>query len=386
MRTRISKLTVIPYLLCSVVPLLAQDWSAVPALPVKTFDLDNILLPEDPTEIHEIKAITADPASGEILYAAINTLTPSFSTLNPYQPSNRIYRFPTDNAAWQLLYTAPPSTDSFALEIGLAADPYRPQRIYLGITSQGEDGGVYRSEDGGASWRRVDSSLPSGAFGNKVALTNWSFDPQDAEIVYGGGYSLAYKSDNGGDTWEALEIPSNGPTHLAVAPNAPDCIYAGTPSGVFKSTDAGATWSPTSLTASAVQILVVDQTDADVLYIGAGNGTLLISRDGGQTTETADLPRQVGALLQYPANPAVLFVGTANGVFISQDKGNHWAPWGFSRPVDQLALGGQGPHSAYALSQGRIYRTNISENLFTTVIAADSWGRLKRRITLGSAR
>src|SRR5690606_17248846 len=87
----------------------------------------------------------------------------------------------------------------------IACSPSDPDRMFAGSA----DGGVWRTADGGATWRPVTPSAPTGAIG---AL---AIDPTDERIIYAGTGEANYanhsrygaglrKSVDGGDTWELL--------------------------------------------------------------------------------------------------------------------------------------------------------------------------------------
>jgi photosystem II stability/assembly factor-like uncharacterized protein len=128
-----------------------------------------------------------------------------------------------------------------------------PRRMFIQF-----HGGVYRSDDGGETWREIGSGLPSD-FGFPLAL-----DPSDPDSAYvipltgdfdrvtPGGHVRVYETRDGGDTWAPRGdgLPARG-AYLTVLRRAFDRagegsalqLYFGATSGdVFGSGDAGATW------------------------------------------------------------------------------------------------------------------------------------------------
>src|SRR5260370_5549930 len=128
--------------------------------------------------------------------------------------------------------------------------------------SVGYGDGIYRSDDGGKNW--LNLGLKRSEHIGRVVV-----DPRDAKVVYvaaegplwgPGGDRGLYKSADGGKTWKAvLTISENtGVGDVAIDPSNPDIIYAaayqrrrhvftlidgGPESAIYKSTDAGATWN-----------------------------------------------------------------------------------------------------------------------------------------------
>ena len=129
------------------------------------------------------------------------------------------------------------------------------------LWSAGGERGVYKSTDGGKTWKKTLGE------GDWVGATDLVIDPRNADVLYaatwqrhrtiagymGGGPGTAiYKSIDGGENWTKLSngIPSSnlGKIGLAISPQQPDVVYAAIEldrrkGGVFKSIDQGASWN-----------------------------------------------------------------------------------------------------------------------------------------------
>jgi photosystem II stability/assembly factor-like uncharacterized protein len=104
---------------------------------------------------------------------------------------------------------------------------------------------VFKSVDGGASWRAVNAGLRGSLFHLWVRVL--AIDPATPTMLYAGTADGAFRSANGGASWTAIGAGLDGPfvTALAIDPMRPGTLYAGTGTGgVFKSTDRGASWKP----------------------------------------------------------------------------------------------------------------------------------------------
>ncbi len=119
--------------------------------------------------------------------------------------------------------------------VTLAFDPATPTTLYAGA-----DDGVYKSEDGGVTWRTANRRLPG--------VRTLAVDPAAPTTVYAGTKNGAYKSDNGGATWRAI---NNGlgerPAAYALTldPANSQIVYAGTRNGVYRRViDAEQRWRP----------------------------------------------------------------------------------------------------------------------------------------------
>jgi photosystem II stability/assembly factor-like uncharacterized protein len=106
---------------------------------------------------------------------------------------------------------------------------------------QAHDGGVFRSNNGGATWSRVNSEmkLRQRAFYYLAVYA----DPQRANTVYAPNVDACWKSTDGGKTWRPLR-PPHGDNHIVwVNPHDTNILLEGNDGGASVSTDGGKTWS-----------------------------------------------------------------------------------------------------------------------------------------------
>src|SRR5262245_57134611 len=188
-------------------------------------------------------------------------------------------------------------------------DPSDPSIVFVAalghVYGANPDRGVYRSQDGGVSWRKVLFK------NNDLGAIDLAFDPTDARTIYAslwntrrppwsvyppsyGPGSGLFKSTDGGDTWQPLTngLPSEGVGRIgiAVAATNRNRVYAivdAKEGGLYRSDDAGATWSKASSDARMwgrgwdFGKVVVDPKNADLVYVS--NTGVYRSRDGGRT-------------------------------------------------------------------------------------------------------
>ena len=168
-----------------------------------------------------------------------------FRTKSGEQYRGGLFRRAIDEEAWQPVTAGlPDNVEARAF----AVHPQDPDVIYAGTQD-----GPYRSTDKGKTWKRLD-------FPERGAVI-WSlaFHPSDPKVMYAGTAPVhIYRSDDGGDTWRKLSAES--PEHcfmgagfptrtvrIAIDPARPDDVYAGLEvSGVIASRDGGETWTDLS--------------------------------------------------------------------------------------------------------------------------------------------
>ncbi|HEY4575920.1 MAG TPA: hypothetical protein VIJ26_18210, partial [Thermoanaerobaculia bacterium] len=188
--------------------------------------------------------------------------------------------------------------------------------------------GLYRSGNGGRTWRRVLSCQVNDE--DLAVIQDLRVDPEDARNVYAyatvsNGSShfgfAAYRSRDGGAHWKALRILLSS---FAVAPSDFRILYAVDPvqARLLRSADGGDHWNVVngSLPAGVDTLfgsMVVDGGDPDTVYLGAASG-VQVSHDGGATFALVDAPfeagkRQVGRLGTDLSRPGLVYAMPAAG-------------------------------------------------------------------------
>ena len=228
--------------------------------------------------------------------------------------------------------------------------PRDPDLVYvaaLGHTfGPSHERGVFRSRDGGATWKCV-------LFVNdSTGAVDVAMDPVNPRILYagfwqvmrtpwslesGGPGSALYKSTDGGDTWKKLTgsgLPTGicGKIGVTVSPADPDRVFAmieAEEGGLFRSDDGGRTWARVNQERNLRQRawyythVYADPKNADVVYVL--NVQLMRSKDGGRSF--APIPQPHGDnhdLWIDPADARRMIEANDGGVNVSLDGGASW--------------------------------------------------------------
>ncbi len=215
----------------------------------------------------------------------------------------------------------------------LAVHPRNPRILYAGT----EAWGVFKSVDGGATWRSSNAGLGTGS--PDVWIRALVIDPRDPDNIYAASLSGrgVFRSENGGRSWAPASqgLPRagagfHGIDSLILDPRSPRTLYAGSLGGVFRSTNGGRTWTPrrSGLPAGrTISALALDRSTG-VLYAGGGLGRLYRSADQGKSWRTSDsgIPRSapILSLTIDPGESRRLLAGTTAGLFRSTDAGRSW--------------------------------------------------------------
>jgi photosystem II stability/assembly factor-like uncharacterized protein len=247
-----------------------------------------------------------------------------------------------------------------------------PSTIYVGVGT----GGVLKSTNNGTTWDGVFDKQPVASVGAVAVSQN---NPKIVWVGTGEGNSRnssswgdgVYKSTDGGDTWKNVGLPdSHDIPKIALDPKNDDVAYAAAlghlwapnkERGVYKTSDGGKTWQPSLVideNTGAIDV-VVDPSNPMTVYAamwarrrypwgfsnGGATSGIYKSIDAGKSWKklTEGLPAEVGriGLDIYRKNPKVLYaivesdiggagslesvVSRSGGVFRSDDSGAHWA-------------------------------------------------------------
>ena len=250
----------------------------------------------------------------------------------------------------------------------------QPNVYYFGSVG----GGVWKTTDGGETWRNVSDGFFGGSIG-AVAVSEW-----DPNVVYvGGGEKTVrgnvshgdgmWKSTDAGKTWTkaGLEDSRHIP-RIRIHPRNPDLVYAAVlghlfgPSqqrGVYRSKDGGKSWERVLFAnenAGAID-LILDPTNPRIVYAstwrvrrtpyslesGGEGSALWKSTDGGDTWKNISankgLPKAPLGIIGVsvsPSNPQNVYAiveAAEGGVFRSRDGGDTWEKTNESRDLRQRA-------------------------------------------------
>jgi len=250
-------------------------------------------------------------------------------------------------------------------------DPRDSNTVYVAaqgpLWGPGGDRGLYKTTDGGANWTRIL------AINENTGVTDVVLDPRNPDVLIaaayqrrrhvwtlidGGAESALYKSSDGGKSWKKLTsgLPAVdlGRIGLAVAPSNPDVVYAMVEAadkkgGVFRSADRGETWERRNDFDQQAQYyahVVLDPKDENRIYVM--NVVIRVSDDSGKTL------RPLGEKWKHvdnhtmwidPRNTNHYRVGCDGGIYESHDRA---ATWRFhaNLPVTQfydVAVSDDGP-------------------------------------------
>jgi photosystem II stability/assembly factor-like uncharacterized protein len=290
--------------------------------------------------------------------------------------------------------------DSWSVELSLdgsrvqslAANPHEPDTVYVGL---GDDG-VRKTVDGGRTW------IEAGLAGEQVFSI--AVSRANGAVYAGTEPSALYRSDDGGESWRELEalleLPSR-PTWsfpprpwtshvrwIAPSPHDADLLLVGIElGGLMRSSDGGESWQDQRPGSQPDVHSLAWHPRAERCAYEAGGGGAAFSEDGGDTWEPADEGRDrhyTWSVAVDPEDPALWYVSASTGPFAAHgmrggdpqariyrrahDGG--WVPLagGLPEPL---------PSMPYALvaAEGRLFAGLASGELWESRDRGDTWRR-----------
>ena len=236
--------------------------------------------------------------------------------------------------------------------IRIVIHPRDPNTLWVAVMGHlfgpNEERGVFKTTDGGKTWKKTLY------VNDQTGASDLVMEPGNPEIFYagmwrvkrsphnmesGGEGSGLYKSVDGGETWKPITankgLPKGvwGIVGVAVAPSNPEKIYAiieNKDGGLYKSEDSGETWSLTSNDNNIRQRawyyskVFVDPKNENLVY--CPNVNFMRSKDGGKTFQGINTPHgDHHDLWIDPENGNRMIVADDGGAQVSFDGGDNWS-------------------------------------------------------------
>jgi photosystem II stability/assembly factor-like uncharacterized protein len=279
-----------------------------------------------------VNALTLDPGSPGTVYAAGNDSAPG------------IFRTSDGGRSWTPLRTGLPALSVSPSSV--VVDPSDPNVLYAGFAGSASVPGVFKSETHGVVW------YPSGAGLPENGVLQLFIDARQPRTLY--ALTLAqgvYRSDDGGASWRGINDGlTSAPAQLALDPSDSTRLYAAAGDRIFRTFDRGETWSGSPVVVlnspdpSLNQLgpLVVDPLRPWILFSAGTLGLgVLRSTDMGQTWTIVAAPVPPDAVPTAvaidPSQPLEVYAGTRFGrILHSSNGGDTWRALDRGLPFAQI--------------------------------------------------
>ncbi len=241
-------------------------------------------------DVGQIATVRVHPTNPDLVFVA--------ALGNPFAPNKErgVYRSADGGKTWKNVLFVSESCGAADLELQpthpnvIFASMWHGERRPWTIISGALEGGIYKSTDGGDTWTKLGGGLPNQLFGrSNVAIPVANPNRVYALIEAKPGSGL-YRSEDSGATWSLVNGSANIITRpfyyttLGVDPNNPDVVYVGD-EGWFKSTDAGATFRRAQAPHGDHHDIWINPQNSQYM-IQSNDGGANVSLDGGQSWST----------------------------------------------------------------------------------------------------
>ncbi|MDQ5836970.1 MAG: glycoside hydrolase [Acidobacteriota bacterium] len=183
-----------------------------------------------------------DPKNSKTIYATLWAARQGPWENGQWQgPGSGLFKSTDGGSTWKQLTKGLPTIEQGLGRIGIAVAPSDPKRLYANVDAT-HLGGVYRSDDAGESWQRVNDEVRVWGRGSDFAEVK--VDPRDPEIVYSANTST-YRSTDGGHTYHAWKGAPGGDDYHTVwiNPENPEIVLLASDQGATLTVNGGRTWS-----------------------------------------------------------------------------------------------------------------------------------------------
>jgi photosystem II stability/assembly factor-like uncharacterized protein len=338
--------------------------------------------------------VAFDPRNANIVFAALWEVRRTPWTLSSGGPGSGLYRSNDGGTTWKQLEDKDKDKDR-----GLPKGPYgrigisvaaNSERIYALI--QANEGGLYRSDDGGETWQLVNGS-------HSLFQRSWYYmhviaDPQDPDTVYVMDVD-AYRSTDGGRSFNKIKVPHGDNHGLWIDPRNNNRMIASNDGGVTVTLDGGKSWTRQDNQPTAQFYHVIADTRTPYYIYGAQQDNSTVGIASRSDDGVIDRPDwypvgggEAGYIAPYPPDPNIIYAADYEGLITRYDKRNgqlrnitnqtHLSDAGGAAPLDHRFQWTSpvliSPHDPETLYHG-------GERLFKTTDGGVHWDAISPDLT-----
>lgn len=267
--------------------------------------------------------ISIDPHNPRILFASMWQAYRRPWTFSSGGPGSGLYKSTDGGETWKNISTSPGLPTGILGKIGVSVSGADANRIYAII--EAKEGGVFRSDDGGATWQRL-------FHGAELTQRAWYYmriyaDPKNADVVYAPEVDGLFKSVDGGASFTPLDTPHGDNHVLWINPAHAQIMVEGNDGGATVSYDGGKSWSSedNQPTAQIYHVTVDNEFPFHIYGAQQDNSSIDIANRGegggiGLRDWQPSAGGESGWIVPDPANPCVVYGGGYSGLLERLDK------------------------------------------------------------------
>ena len=268
--------------------------------------------------------VVFDPSNPNILFAALWQTKRTPWSLDSGGPGSGLYRSIDGGSTWKEL-KAHGLPEGIMGRIGVTVSGANPNRVWAVI--EAEKGGIYRSDDGGDSWHLMTDD-------HRFRQRAWYYshifaDPKSAETVYILNTGV-FRSNDGGKTFNPVRAPHGDNHGLWIDPANPKRLINGNDGGATISTNGGESWSSENNQPTAQFYHVTTDDRFPYFLYGAQQDNSTVGIASASADGSIDRPDwyevgggESGYIAPDPADPLIVYAGSYGGEITRHDQHTH---------------------------------------------------------------
>ncbi|HET9228425.1 MAG TPA: glycosyl hydrolase, partial [Thermoanaerobaculia bacterium] len=260
-----------------------------------------------------------DPTNPRILYASTWRVRRTPYSLESGGPGSALWKSTDGGDTWLELTKNPGMPKGTLGIIGVSVSPTNPENVYASI--EAEEGGVFRSRDGGRTWTRTSED-------RNLRQRAWYYsriyaDPRDEDVVYVVNVQF-HRSKDGGKTFTTIRVPHGDNHDLWIDPADPLRMIESNDGGANVSYDGGQTWTGQENQPTAQMYRVSLDNDFPYRLLGGQQDNSALRIRSRSTTGGGIGPRdfdvtaggESGHVVADPQNPDIVYGGSYGGLLV----------------------------------------------------------------------
>ena len=333
--------------------------------------------------------ITFDPSNSNILFAALWQAKRTPWSMDSGGPGSGLYRSGDGGTTWKEIkkHGLP---ETVLGRIGVTVSGANPNRIWAVV--EAEKGGIYRSDDGGENWQLLTDD-------HRFRQRAWYYshifaDPKSADTVYILNTGV-YRSNDGGKTFAALRVPHGDNHGLWIDPKNPKRLINGNDGGATISTDGAQNWTSVYNQPTAQFYHVTTDNRFPYYMYGAQQDNSTVGIASASPDGSIDRPDwydvgggESGYIAPDPNDPEIVYAGSYGGEITRYDHrtGETQAvnPW----PINPIGWAAADVKHRFQWTEPIVFSPHDSktlyfaaEVLFKTTDAGMSWSIISPDLT-----
>lgn len=259
--------------------------------------------------------VMLDPKNPEVVYADMWA-----GRQGPWEngawngPNSGLYKSTDGGNTWKKLTRGLPTTQEGLGRIGFAIAPSNPARLYATVDAAAASG-IYRSDDGGESWSRI--ATDARLWGRGADFAELKVDPLNADVVYDANV-VTWKSVDSGKTWSAFRGAPGGDDYhrIWINPLNPNILLLASDQGAIITVNCGETFSSwyNQPTAQFYHVITDNAFPYNVYGAQQESGSVgIVSRSNNGAITFRDWQpvgvEEYGYVAPDPLNPNIIYGG-----------------------------------------------------------------------------